>query len=304
MHIRSRGILSFALIITMALTLFSGCSRADQNLAGTISDFDSQSHFQVGMSGDDSASGDSSKAPVSGEFVVSDKKYDYKDANLVLLYVENQTNRHYNMTIKGKYLDENGETIKEETQTFEAFPAGWSNHFVFYPMVSFESFSYEIETEEYQVNAITSDENGIPYVSYIELTYEKQMEWMRAVAGGDENGHSIEARYMYFWSTLSNNHPTVNLGVEYHVIVLDDQGEIWITDFDLADDMGATDYISGAYVPSLYSEDNGKHHYQVLLKQQLRGLDETIPANVQGVFTAIFAITIVDDWEKYQDQFK
>ena len=296
-------LLALCLVFSMAFVILAGCKKEEQNPAGTISDFESQAHFQPGASGDDSASGDTSKAPVSGEFVVSDKKYDYNGANLELLYVENQTDRHYNVTIKGKYLDENGETIKEESQTFEGFPAGWSNHFVFYPKVSFESFSYEIETEEYQANAITSDENGVPYVSYIELTYEKQMEWMRASAGGDENGHTIEARDMYFWSTILNNHPTVKLGVDYNVIVLDEQGEIYITDYDYYKDLGISDGVSGATIHALNSEENGKRRYQVPLKEQAPGLDETIPDNVQGVFTAIFAIKFVDDIDKYMDQF-
>lgn len=297
--------MSFVLVIAIALAGFSGCAKEEQNPVGTISDFESQTHFQISTPEDESAFADTSNAPVSGEFVVSEKKYNYKDANLVLLYVENKTNRHYNLTIKGKYLDENGEVIKEEIQIFEAFPADWSNHFVFYPKVAFESFSYEIETEEYKANAIKSDENGIPFVSYIELSYEKQMEWMRGVVvGGDENGHSVEARDMYFWSTLSNNHPTVNLDVEYHVIVLDNQGEIYITDFDYFDDVGSgTESVSGATVLSLYSEDNGKRRYQVPLKRQDVGQEETIPENVQGVFTAIFAITSVHDREKNLEQF-
>ena len=297
---KCRKYLAMLLVLTMLSALLVGCS-GEQEKAGTISDFESRTH--IGVSTPDESE-DTSREPLTGDFAVSEKKYDYKGANLMLLNVENNTNRHFNVTIHGKYLDADGKIIKEESKTYEGFPSGWSNHFIFYPKIAFDSFTYELETKEYQPDALTSDENGTPLVSYIELTYEKQMEWMRGVAGGDENGHSIEARDMYFWSTLSNSHPTVNLGVEYNVLVLNAQGEIYITDFDYADDIGVFgDCFSGAYVSSLYSEDNGKRRYQVPLKNQLKGEDETIPENAQGVFTAIFAITSVHDWEKYQEQF-
>lgn len=98
-------------------------------MAGTFSGFESQAHFQVSTPEDGSASDDTSQEPLTGEFVVSDNKYDYNGANLELLRVENQTNRRFNVTIHGKYLDANGDVLTEETQTYTCFPAGWSNYF-------------------------------------------------------------------------------------------------------------------------------------------------------------------------------
>ena len=292
---------AFVLLLAMTLTVLSGCDKEEQTSAGTVSDFESQAHFQVGVSEGESSSGDTSNAPVSGEFVVSDKKYAYNDANLVLLNVENKTDRHYNVTIKGKYLDENGETIKEEEQTFEAFPAGWSNHFIFYPKIAFDSFTYELETEESVPGTMYADESGTPYVSYIELSYEKKLYWQRGVAGGDENGHSIEARNLLFDAEMKNNHPTVTIGADFHVLVLDTDGNIFITDYDYSPVPYAN---SGAITGPVGSEDDGKSLTQICLLQQEPGLDETIPENVQGVFTAIFAIKDALDFEKLAAQFK
>ena len=160
-----KKILALALIIPLALSLLVGCS-GNEGTAGTISDFESRTH--IGVSTPDESE-DTSREPLTGDFVVSEKKYDYKDANIMLLYVENQTNRHYNVTIKGKYLDENGETIQEETQTFEGFASGWANHFVFYPRKAFASFTYSVDTVEYVPEEHTCDENGTPYSSFIEF---------------------------------------------------------------------------------------------------------------------------------------
>lgn len=295
-----KKLLVLCILISMILATLAGCAKEEeQNPAGTISDFESQAHFQVGTSGDDSASGDTSHEPVAGEFVVSDKKYDYKDANLVLLYVENKTDRHYNVTIKGKYLDENGETLKEETQTFEAFPAGWSNHFMFYPKIAFDSFTYELETEEYTNEPISSDESGTPYASYINISYEKNLTWQRGVSGGDENGHSIRSRELLFYALIENHHPSVSITAEFHVILLNAQGEIYISDYDYKEDG-----ICGTFIGPVGSEDNGGRRTSIPLKEQELGGDETIPDNVQGVFTAIFAITDVSDYDRFMDQFK
>lgn len=138
------------LLISMILATLAGCTKEEeQNPAGIISDFESQTHFQVGTSEIESASGDTSNTSVSGEFVVSEKRYSYEGADLMVLYVENQTDRHYNITINGTYLDENGETLKMESQTFEGFAAGWKNNFFFVPEIAFDRFTYTLQVEEY-----------------------------------------------------------------------------------------------------------------------------------------------------------
>ena len=285
------------IILAIAFTVFTGCKKEDQNPAGTISDFESQAHIQVGASEGESTSGDTSKAPVSGDFVVSEKKYDYKDANLVLLYVENQTNRHYNVTIKGKYLDENGETIKEETQTFEAFPAGWSNHFIFYPRTAFDRFTYSVETEEYIPDTYTSDESGTPYVSYIELSYEKNLQWIRGLEpiNPEHPDNAKEVRQLLFYPIPKNSHTTKTIAFEYHLLILDTNGEIYATDFDFRDYMG----VSGGLREEVYPVGKEGGDHILVVKQQERGEDETIPDTVQGVFTAIFSVISVYDYEAW-----
>lgn len=289
MSSQGKSVVAFMLILVIALAVFSGCAKEEQNPAGTISDFDSQTHLQPGTSGDESGE--------KSGFVVSEKKYDYKSANLMLLNIENQTDKNYNVTIKGKYLNENGEIIKEEAQTFKAFPAGWSNNVIFFPKIAFDSFKYELETEEYVPEPLRSDHDGNPFASYVDLTYEKNLNWIRTISGGDENGHSIEARELLFYATLINSHSSITVGADFHVILLNEQGEIYLTDYDYLE--GGN---SGTATGPIGSEDDGKHRTMVPLIMQEVGQDETIPENVQGVFTAIFAITNVVDWEEQRRQ--
>lgn len=287
--------LTFLLAAAITLALLAGCNKEKKVPAGTISDFESEAHISVDASG--STSGDTSKAPVSGEFVVSEKKYDYKDANIMVLYVENQTGQHYNVTIKGTYLDENGETIKEEEQKFEGFSAGWANHFIFYPRCAFDSFTYELETEEWAVDPYTGDENG-PYTGYIEFTYSKTLVWRRGVSGGDEDGHSIEARDLEFVHELVSSHPTAPLNGGIRFLILDSDGEIWSTSHESLEPFGN---YSGIWGIACNPPGAEKGYKNIMLKQQPVSEDETIPENVQGVFTAIVAITCMvngDLWGK------
>ena len=287
---RYKQLMALLLTVSIAFVTLAGCSKGKQTPAGTVSDFESQAHIQPGTSGDESD--DTSKAPLSGEFVVSEKKYDYNGANLELLYVENQTNRHFNVTINGTYLNANGETIKEESQTFEGFPAGWKNYFVFYPSVAFDSFTYMVETEEFTGGTLASDEDGNPLADYIELEYEQEMFWQRGL--GDGPNGAKEVRDLVFWMNLINNHPSVSISFTCHLLILDEQGEIYMTDFEFDNPTWGTaaDPIGG--------EDDGRQ--AVRLRKQDVGLDESIPENIQGKFTVIFAVTEAIDYTKFFDQ--
>ena len=288
-------LLALCLIFSMTLAILVGCAKKEQTPAGTISEFESQAHFQPGTSGDESASGGTSHEPVSGEFVVSEKKYDYNGANLELLYVENQTDRHYNVTIKGKYLDENGNTIKEETQSFVGFAAGWSNNFIFYPQMAFDSFTYTLETKEYVVDPLTGDENG-PYTGYTELTYSKNLFWDRLALPGPE--HLTEARGLMFDHKLISSHPDVTMYGCIHLLILDSDGEIWCTSYDLADGYG--NHTGDAVV--MCSPPGAMERFKTIyLKEQPVGEDETIPENVQGVFTAIVAVVFMVDYNVFRE---
>ena len=315
-------LLALCLVFSMALTILAGCSKK-QGTAGTISDFESQAHFQPGTSGDASASGDTSKEPPTGEFVVSEKKYDYNDANLMLLYVENQTNRHYDITIHGTYLDENGETIGEETQTFEGFAAGWSNNFIFYPRKAFDSFTYTLETADasgvttlagYPIKTV--DENGIPLVSYLtEFTYDKKLTWMRSTYMAINPEDRYDTRGLNFNGYVFCRPVSTKINVNFSLLILDENGEIYITTFDwqdseynLSKDWAIAQGLPISWGYSAIIEGDEIETGAVILKEQEVGGDETIPDTVQGKLTAIFALTKVydfNDWMncEYHQQF-
>lgn len=81
--------------------------------------------------------------------LVQEKKYDYKGKNVVILRVENQTEKDYSIRLTGHFLDEDGEEVLSRNKTFEGFAAGYSNYFVFQSTVAFEDFSYTLDAVAY-----------------------------------------------------------------------------------------------------------------------------------------------------------
>jgi len=90
----------------------------------------------------------------SGQFSVKEKKYDYNGANVSILQVENKSEQAYTITITGKFKDANGKVIKTESKTFEGFPAGWSNYFVFQPSIKYNSVSWDISAAVFTGNVV------------------------------------------------------------------------------------------------------------------------------------------------------
>ena len=148
--------LAVFLIAATALTVFAGCSEegesSDWNLYSEAS-YDNESKFVPDEeSKEDNTSENTENSeqsnPLSGEFVVKDKKYSFEGNDLVIISVDNQTNKNYSVTITGTYLDKEGKTLKAEKQTFDQYSAGYSNYFLFQPNMQFESFTYKFDAKE------------------------------------------------------------------------------------------------------------------------------------------------------------
>ena len=142
------------LMLAMMTTSFAGCEETSGNTSDlnhySEASYDNESHFipeQSSPSPENSGNESQSDSP-AGSFVVKDKKYDFRGNNLVLLNVDNQTNKDYRVTVTGSYLDAEGKVIKTETRSSDQFSAGYSGYFLFEPNIAFDSFSYTFDTEE------------------------------------------------------------------------------------------------------------------------------------------------------------
>ena len=80
----------------------------------------------------------------TGGMLVKQRKYNYKEDNVMILDISNRTSGTYDIIIKAHYLDENGKVIRNTTRVFEGFPSGYQNYFVFNPGISFAGFNFEL----------------------------------------------------------------------------------------------------------------------------------------------------------------
>lgn len=142
-----KKILILSVIFVLALTALVGCGKGDKNDNNiySVASFDNESKI---VPADESKEESSEETPLTGEFAVKDKKYSFDGNDLVVLSVENQTNKNYSVTVTGTYLDADGKALKTETQTFEEYSAGYSGYFLFEPKMTFASFTYEFEAKE------------------------------------------------------------------------------------------------------------------------------------------------------------
>ncbi len=92
--------------------------------------------------------------PTTGKLVIKEKKYDYNGANVMILNVENQTDKNLNVTIKAKFFDANGKPIVPQSRSIEGFPANYRNYVIFNPGVKFDKFTYEVETSAFSGEAL------------------------------------------------------------------------------------------------------------------------------------------------------
>lgn len=151
------------LFVVLTIAVLGSCAPSG-NPIGEISDYDSETRFSVSqtngivqIAASGSIIGEDSVGQV-GEFLVRERQYTYKDSdnNLVVLYVENQSQQNYTLTIKGQYLDGNGTVLKEETQQFAGFAAGGTNTFFFVPEIPFDRFVYTLQAEAYSEACYTN----------------------------------------------------------------------------------------------------------------------------------------------------
>ena len=163
-----KKILLSVLILALGVSLLAGCSEegesSDLNIYSEAS-YDNESKFVPDEESKGNESSD--EEAFTGEFVVKDKKYTFEGNDLVLVSVENKTNKNYSVTITGTYLDKDGKAIKTETQTYDQYSAGFSNYFLFMPEMQFESFTYEFKTQEaegpFYAKDLTIKYNGLDH---------------------------------------------------------------------------------------------------------------------------------------------
>lgn len=260
----------------LLLSLLSGCEKETQSLP-ELSGYHSETVFPVGDSSHATASsGNSEHTANNSGFVVRDKKYTYEGYDLVILNVENQTEQNYSITINGSYLDENGEVLQEESQTFEGFEAGWSNYFLFLPELTFDRFAYTLDVQEFDGECVAS---------------KMKIEWNPGevirmtkpfmTSPNDYADRQILFAHLYFTDT-----GTVPMDISFHVVILNSEGEIFrINEPRYTNGFTFRDPYRAVYPPQ------EKHSKEVWLTFGPPEEDLSLPEELQDGFSFLVAVT-------------
>ena len=134
---------TFLLALLLCLTTIVGCNtpqtpqtpddtNTPEPLEDVIDDYDNENEINT-----------------VGKFVAKDKTYAYQGNNVTIIKLENQSEVNCTVTIHAKFLSADETVLKTETQSFEGFPAGWQNYFVFMPGMKYDTMEYTLDIEQY-----------------------------------------------------------------------------------------------------------------------------------------------------------
>ncbi len=268
--------ISLMLLACFMLT-FSSCEQSGNNNSFVFVDPISQyDESDIHYNDNDNISNVSEKNGIA----VKQKKYEYKGNNIVILNVENFTDKDYIIKINGVYADKNGNEIGRETKVFEGFAAGYQNYFVFSPNKTFDTFSYTLEIEEF---------HGIALSKYLDTKGKVKVGTGKTYM--DANGNFYDQ-------------PHVAISASFQVANTYDKELIYSAEFILFDNKGEIYYIESSLVEgSAVPVENGKNPAEYRIGRYIqytdtlwKGVDSfVLPEKLQGDIVGIVCVKSIKE---------
>ena len=191
---------AFVLAILLCLTTIVGCNTPqttqtpdDTNTPeppeDVIDDYDNENEIEIGGEQPEASP---EHTNIVGKFVAKDKTYAYQGNNVTILKLENQSEVNCTVTIHAEFLSADGTVLKTETQSFEGFPAGWQNHFVFMPQIQYDAMEYTLDVKQYTGEMYFTSTSGF----VLGDIYENKLPLPQTLAQRDYEKYScIEAKF-------------------------------------------------------------------------------------------------------------
>ncbi len=132
-----RRIIAFFLIILCTIPLLFSCGKEDDTEASQMAEGSSDGDITISDgSGNDDA------------FTIEERKSTYGDEDLAILYVKNNTENEYSLTVSVSFFDNDGkETAGDMTKTRTVF-SELETCYIFRPMAKFDRFEYNLSAEK------------------------------------------------------------------------------------------------------------------------------------------------------------
>jgi len=211
--------------------------------------------------------------PTTGKLVVKEKKYDYNGANVMILNVENQSDKNLNLTITAKYLDASGKTLKAENRNIEGFPANYRNYVIFNPGIKFDKFTFEVKA---------STHTGPAYMQYFTTGNSVEIIARPSIHDSNQGVENPRAELKATFRVMSSYQGHLHYGA--HFVLFDKNGDIFYVY------TGRSGFIIGEY-PEV--DDGNRPH--IITYDNIMYKDYVMPEELKGECTGLVAITGVSD---------
>ena len=145
-----------------------------------------------------------------------DNKYDYNGSTVVLIWLENNSEKAYTVEVICKYEDSAGNEITSESNSFSGLSAGCRNCFIFKPRVPFETYSFSV--------------NATPYEGETKLEYFEPDPYCKAKYEADPIDIYEQAEKIRLCATYSykiNNSGNTDLSYDVDMIIFDRNGKLF-----------------------------------------------------------------------------
>ena len=204
--------------------------------------------------------------PTTGKLVIKEKKYDYQGTNVMILNVENQTNKHLNVTIKADFFDANGKMIMRQNRNVEGFPANYRNYVVLQPGIKFDKCTYEVTTSSY---------SGTAYMQYLNSGSKVTIK----------PGPAVMEQY--------NQKPSAELQVGFPIESSSQINLFYSADFVLFDKYGEIYWIENQNYFHIIPSDSLDYKIRCLTFKNIPYSDYVMAENLKGTCTGLVGFLTV-----------
>ena len=141
-----KRIIALLLLIIFCIFLFS-CKKDDSETEGEVAFFTDDTGLE-------------------NAFSVREKKRTYMDKDFEILYIQNNTDNDYLITVNGLFLESGAFGPADSEERTKQLSGNSEICFVFQPRTPFDNFEYQISSEKKD----SSDEGGFDYTPYVLAT--------------------------------------------------------------------------------------------------------------------------------------
>lgn len=153
---------------------------------------------------------DTEKTDING-LVIKEKLYSYGENDVLILSVNNPTEKNLKITINVSYFDLEENILKEDSREYDQMYSGGTNNFIFTPEIGFEDYSYSVTAEEFNGKVLAKDVS----VKILDL-YESYS----ATPDGEKGYVTAKVEHVY-----NGNFPSLHIVTRF--IVIDKNGELY-----------------------------------------------------------------------------